>query len=556
MNSSTVKRSHAGRSFRKEIIQWGILGVGAVFVYALAVYGWFATGRSTGQAFSVSEILNMSLDTLSGKSYLLIDRSPIPPNDALGYAAMGAKLLFGFAFIKGTLLIFGRKIRGWFFRRTKGHNIVCGAGERGDAIARKLIEHGERVAVIELDSANEKVGELKELGAHIVQGSAHDALALRSAGVRNAKRVIAVTSKDETNLAICREVTNMSDCQARAGVESFELRSYFSDRLSQAESSGAIRLESFQCRAARQLMLEVSTDLARNPELWHRSVVLVIEAADPFRDELIRAAAVMLQISGEKKPTLEITCAEEGDRKSFESRFPEARLVVDLKWHYQSADEIFPESSQVQPDAALFALATDALTLESAERFRLRHFLPPDRIFALLRSTSELYELATALARRTSASTEGSVKVRNLFGLGLGDDDPLDQNIDKEASELHFEYCRREKKKDPSWKQYTENWACLGDNIREANRLQAAHLHVKKEMWQARNEGANEELLIHLARSEHMRWMAVKAMDGWRWAESRDDKRKRHHLLVPFDDLSNHEMAKDLEPIKKALGVA
>jgi RyR domain len=50
--------------------------------------------------------------------------------------------------------------------------------------------------------------------------------------------------------------------------------------------------------------------------------------------------------------------------------------------------------------------------------------------------------------------------------------------------------------------------------------------------------------------------MAVKAMDGWRWAESRDDKRKRHHLLVPFDDLSGHEIAKDLEPIKKALGLS
>jgi hypothetical protein len=560
MSSSTANRSRAGWRLRKEIIEWGLLILGGVLVYLLAIYGWWATGRSTGQIFSVSEILNMSLDTLSGKSYLLIDRSPIPPNEALGYAAMGAKLLFGFAVIKGTLLIFGRKIRGWFFRRTRGHNIICGAGERGDAIARKLVEHGERVAVIELDPANEKIGELKELGAHVIQGNAHDALVLRAAGVRNAKRLIAVTSKDETNLAVCREATNMSDCQARAGVESFELRSYFSDRLSQGEGGGAIRLESFQCRAARQLMLEVSTDLLRIPELWHRSVVLVIEAADPFRDELIRAAAVMLQISGEKKPVLEITCAGDDDKKSFESRFPEAHLVVDLRWHSQSADELFPESSPVLPDAALFALATDALTLESAERFRLRHPLPPNRIFALLRSTSELYDLASAAARGTSAGDDASVKVRNLFGLGLGDDDPLDEKIDKEAAALHLEYCRREKKKDASWSKFPENWANLGDNIREANRLQAAHLQVKKEAWKSRRAGEDEKLLLHLARSEHMRWMAVKAMDGWRWTgsndkNSRNDKRKIHHQLVPFDHLDADEIAKDLEPIKRALGI-
>ena len=544
------------RKLRKEIIEWGLLGLGGVLVYFLAVYGWWATGRSTGQAFSFSEILNMALDTLSGKSYLLIDRAPIPPNEALGYASMGAKILFGFAVIKGTLLIFGRKIRGWFFRRTKGHTIVCGAGERGDSIARRILERGEKVAVIEIAPDNDKVGELKELGAHIVQGNAHDAGTLRAAGVKNARRLIAVTVNDETNLAICREATDTSACEARAGVESFELRSYFSDRIPAGDSGGVIRLESFQCRAARQLMLEVAAQLASDHAFHDRGVRLLIEAADPFRDEIIRSAAVMLQISGEKKPVFEISGSGEDDKKAFEARFPTANLVADLRWHAQSGDDLLPEEDTDQPDAAVFALLTDARTLECAERFRLRHSLAPDRIVALLRSTAELYELAVSASETHAAYAGGSVKVRNLFGLGLGDEDPLDEKIDKEAAALHFDYCRREKQKDPTWNKHPEKWCDLSDDVRDANRLQAAHFLVKREAWLARRSGEDEKLLAHLARSEHMRWMAVKAMDGWRWAESRDDKRKRHHLLVPFDDLSGHEIAKDLEPIKKALGLS
>lgn len=555
------KAAKPSRKLRKEIIEWGLLAVGGVLVYFLAVYGWWATGRSTGQALSFSEILNMALDTLSGKSYLLIDRSPIPPNEALGYASMGAKILFGFAVIKGTLLIFGRKIRGWFFRRTKGHTIVCGAGERGDSIARRILERGEKVAVIEIAPENDKVGELKELGAHIVHGNAHDAGTLRAAGVKNARRLIAVTANDETNLAICREATDMSACEARAGVESFELRSYFSDRIPAGGSGGTIRLESFQCRAARQLMLEIAAQLASDPAFRIRGARLLIEAADPFRDEIIRAAAVMLQISGETKPAFDITCSGEEDRKSFEARFPTANLIADLRWHVQSADELFPEGGAVQPDAAVFAQATDAQTLECAERFRLRHSLPPDRIIALLRSTAELYDLALAASEAHAAQAGGSVKVRNLFGLGLGDEDPLDEKIDGEAAQLHVEYCRREKEKDRMWRKLPETWQELCDSAREVNRLQAAHFHVKKEAWASRAKGEDEAVLAHLARSEHMRWMAVKAMDGWRWTGSsdpanRDDKRKLHHLLVPFDDLSGHEIAKDLEPIKKALGIA
>jgi hypothetical protein len=47
-----------------------------------------------------------------------------------------------------------------------------------------------------------------------------------------------------------------------------------------------------------------------------------------------------------------------------------------------------------------------------------------------------------------------------------------------------------------------------------------------------------------------MRWMAEKAMHGWRWSGAKDsstrDKHKlKHHLLFPFEELTPHEKDKD-----------
>lgn len=554
------KATKASPKLKKEVVEWGLLGLGGVLVYCLAIYGWWATGRSTGQTFSFSEILNMALDTLSGKSYLLIDRSPIPPNEALGYASMGAKILFGFAVIKGSLVVFGGKLRALCFRRfAKGHTVICGAGERGDAIVRRILDRGEKVAVIDIDIANAKLGELKERGAHVIHGNARDATVLRQAAVARARRVIAVTCKDETNLAVCREATNMSSCEARAGVESFEIRSYFSSRLPAGDGGGQVRLESFQCRAARQLMVDIAVELARSPEVRSRGARVLVEAADPFRDEILRAAAVMLQISGDRRPVLQVTSSDEGDKRSFETRFPSAPLVADIKWYSGSAAEVLPEGSSDLPDAAVFALISDAATLERAERYRLWH--PAEeagqRIFALIRSTSELDDLArSGLAQAQRKTTT----IRNLFGLGLGEKDPLDLRIEKNAQICNAIYTSFENNAD-CLLDPAKLWADLKESVRESNRLAAMHHEVKRSAWKERAFVLPQDMVVHLARCEHMRWMAAYAMDGWRWTgsldeKSRDNDKLKHHLLVPFDALNSHEKDKDYNVFLWALDLS
>ncbi|MDD6033679.1 MAG: RyR domain-containing protein [Oscillospiraceae bacterium] len=44
-----------------------------------------------------------------------------------------------------------------------------------------------------------------------------------------------------------------------------------------------------------------------------------------------------------------------------------------------------------------------------------------------------------------------------------------------------------------------------------------------------------------MARNTHEVWAAGRIADGWRWGPVRDDAKKEHPCLVPYDDLPEEE---------------
>ncbi len=59
------------------------------------------------------------------------------------------------------------------------------------------------------------------------------------------------------------------------------------------------------------------------------------------------------------------------------------------------------------------------------------------------------------------------------------------------------------------------------------------------------------EELERLARSEHDRWVADKARNGWRYGPDRDDATKIHPLMVSWEALDDTEREKDREPVRE-----
>ena len=53
------------------------------------------------------------------------------------------------------------------------------------------------------------------------------------------------------------------------------------------------------------------------------------------------------------------------------------------------------------------------------------------------------------------------------------------------------------------------------------------------------------ELCEQLAKNTHEVWAAGRIKDGWTYGEERDDTRKKHPCLVPYEELSEDEKEYD-----------
>jgi hypothetical protein len=67
------------------------------------------------------------------------------------------------------------------------------------------------------------------------------------------------------------------------------------------------------------------------------------------------------------------------------------------------------------------------------------------------------------------------------------------------------------------------------------------------------------ELTELLAKNAHENWARQRIAEGWRWGPQRDDERKHHPMLVPYEQLPESEKEYDrkiaMETIKTILAL-
>jgi class 3 adenylate cyclase/tetratricopeptide (TPR) repeat protein len=103
-------------------------------------------------------------------------------------------------------------------------------------------------------------------------------------------------------------------------------------------------------------------------------------------------------------------------------------------------------------------------------------------------------------------------------------------------------------------------WEELPEDLREANRAQVADIPNKLRRLGyelAPGHGIHpSEIKItdaqidELAIREHDRWMNDRIRHGWTYSSTRDNARKQHNLLVPWDELSEPEKEKDRDTVR------
>ncbi len=108
---------------------------------------------------------------------------------------------------------------------------------------------------------------------------------------------------------------------------------------------------------------------------------------------------------------------------------------------------------------------------------------------------------------------------------------------------------------------YTSDFDELPDEIKYSNIDNAAHIPTKLLSigYKIRlvNKGyksfalhLNEEEIETMARVEHIRWSWEKRLNGWTFGSAKDDIKKTHPSLIPYEELSESEKEKDRELVK------
>lgn len=93
-------------------------------------------------------------------------------------------------------------------------------------------------------------------------------------------------------------------------------------------------------------------------------------------------------------------------------------------------------------------------------------------------------------------------------------------------------------------------WLELAPHFQDSNRGVADHFEHKLSLTghvltSGGGAGFTAQAREQLARVEHARWVASRLATGWTWAQTRDDAKKRHPSLVPWEQLSVSEQEKD-----------
>ena len=133
---------------------------------------------------------------------------------------------------------------------------------------------------------------------------------------------------------------------------------------------------------------------------------------------------------------------------------------------------------------------------------------------------------------------------------------------DARAKSFHEEYCCKEveaRGKDPArkLKPFDMEWDILSEEGRDANRYVADHVDVKLRAIgfaiQSNPTKASilsgEEVEI-LAAMEHDRWTADRKLAGWTLGVPRDDARKIHDNMIPYNQLAEEIKQYDRDSVQ------
>jgi len=291
-------------------------------------------------------------------------------------------------------------------------------------------------------------------------------------------------------------------------------------------------------RAARALLAHRPLHWGADPRFRQR-IHLMIVGECAFADALLVQA---LRLSGYGTETTRVTLlsatAAEWKRR-FQAAFPQAHQVAELRFEsiagldWAAVPTVTTAVICTEPASDALAQTQELISQIAAAQ----HCSPPI-----------LIEVGALPALGELADWDGQLFPIDRRQLALERAALLEGRGDEMAQVIHQHYrdTTEAQGRDPSLEPAGEPWPTLAESYRDANRHQADHLWAKLALTDCRavSEDQVESFAFapieveRLAIIEHGRWAADRWLDGWSYGPIRDNARKHHPQLIPYEQLS------------------
>ncbi len=563
---------------------WWLLGLLALLALLLGALGFQQYYAALGQTLTWRDLLYAAIRLFNLESGQVDGALPWP----LEIARWLAPAVLFYAVIYGFLLATHEHV-GWLrAHRYHHHVILCGLDEKSARLAQDLLDRQPRPRLIAIDPNPQldTLNVLRDRGLILLPGLSTDEVMLRKAGVDRARYLIAVTGHDEENLEIAAKAFEQT---ATAGktlqppnpltcyvqVTNIGLRQVFYDHPLFATDYPYFdgRLFNLYERGARRLLAEAAPDHlcpVHGPQ--DPSPQILIVGLGALGQQVALQAARLGHYANFRRLRLTVIDADGGARERYlRSLYPVLSEIVD--WRYRDAADYGANSEQLTEwvrDPALavvyVCLDNDAQGLNIARRYH-QHL---QASAAVVVSLSQHTHLAEVIAPSAGAQSPlfypnfaplsydhlypslRPILVFDLIDRAFRARQVLDEELDQLAKALHDHY------REPLLQQGQTgpgllDWSELSETLQDSNRYQADFLPVRLRLlgYRLRRQPADadsrvllkdfevpEDQLDTLARMEHTRWVAERRLAGWTLGDPRDDSRKRHPDLLPYDQLS------------------
>lgn len=508
------------------------------------------------------------------QSLQLFSLNATPGSDVpapLHVARFLAPAVAGFAAAAAILALFRDQVQQLRVRLfARNHTVIAGLGVSGSMLASEL--PGQLVAVErELMPA---VNQHRSRGVTVIVGDATDHGVLERARVSRAQRLIVTCGDDATNLDVLiaanRVAQHAVDLEALVHLDDIDLwRLMEAEILTKPDRFGP-QVQFFNVfEIAARLLLEEHPPFAGAEGDGSRPHLLFV-GLDGVGESLLLHVAGQWRRTAGNAGQLRITLADPAGRERLDalaSRHPELDSILD----------------------------TDVRSIDvGSASFRRGDLLPADRGDAALTAVYVLLDparkgLAAALALRAggevdgtpivvavddedggvgSAIREGGSLMPDVHAFGVMSRTMTPDLLRHGTSEIiaramHENFVRtnlaRGVRRDE--KVTMQPWSSLPEPYKQENRWFAKGIAPKlsaagcaivpNPLAQTGNDGGfSVDEIERLARIEHDRWCKGKRRLGWRYAPIRDDERKLHPSLVPWDELSEPDRDKDRDAVR------